>query len=126
MGNGFEKVRYFIQRNDAQMSDLRVARLPDAAPRRGLVANALLGLARRERHEEVDIVRRYWNGFDADVDEITDEEALAAIKLVVGRPAGACRAVGPEKVFCACLRPGAVAVSDLQISAGWRRINEST
>jgi hypothetical protein len=73
----FEKVRYFIKRNDP--SDVYVAayRLRRTRGRwQGYFWDWRAGGWR----ELEDIVRQYWNGFDADVDEVTEAEALEAIR----------------------------------------------
>ena len=84
MGNDFETVRYFIQRNDP--SDLRVAVFRMRSHKGGPWQAHFWDWRVGGWHEEEGIVRRYWNGFDADVDEVTEAEALKAIQQVSRGP----------------------------------------
>ena len=77
MQNDLRNVRYFIQRTDP--GDVRVA-----------VYRMRMHMDRWQAHywdwrdgnwhEKEDILRRYWKGFDADVDEVTAQEALGTIQ----------------------------------------------
>jgi hypothetical protein len=76
MGNDPENVRYFIQRRDP--SDVRVA-VYRMRTHMGIWQAHYWDWRAGKWHEEEDIVRRYRNGFDADVDAVNEAEALRAI-----------------------------------------------
>jgi hypothetical protein len=74
----FEEVIYYVQRDDP--SDVRVA-VYRMRKRTGSSWQAHYWDWRAGNwHESEDIIRRYWNGFDPDVDRVTEEEAVEAIK----------------------------------------------
>jgi hypothetical protein len=78
MENDFENVRYFLQRNDP--SDVRVGVFRMRGHASGLWQAHYWDWRAGGWHEEEDILRRYRNGFDADVEEVTEAQALEAIQ----------------------------------------------
>jgi hypothetical protein len=83
MENEFDDIRYFIQR--ASPSDVAAAvyRLRQRAGSHW--QSHYWDWRASNWREEEDILRRYWTGFDADVDEVSEEDALGLIARLGGQ-----------------------------------------
>lgn len=73
----FEKVVYYIQRADPSDVTIVVFRMRKCIG--GSWQAHYWDWRAGNWQQSEDIVRRYWNGFDPDVDRVTEEEALEAI-----------------------------------------------
>jgi hypothetical protein len=77
MENEFVEVRYYIQR--ATPGDVHAAAYRLRRRAGGPWQSHFWDWRARNWREQEEIVRRYWSGFDADVDEVSEDEALELI-----------------------------------------------
>ena len=76
----FESVLYFIQRNHPTDTHIAVFRI--TRPAGGCQQAHYWDWRLRTWREEYDIIRRFLNGFDADVESVTEQEAIEAIARI--------------------------------------------
>jgi len=88
MENDLDNIRYFIQRKDPNDALVAVYRM---RKHMGTWQAHYWDWRDGNWHEKEDILRRYWNGFDADVDEVTAQERSERFRIGrnwVPNPAG--------------------------------------